>query len=82
MYRCIICSFCFTVVLSNIPLQALLHNLTVSYNEFTLKFDEIINYKTALRKDDMLSLSKHSSQLLGIIDILKKDIDFIKEPGY
>ena len=71
------------MLLSNIPLlQALLHNLTVTYNEFTLNFDEIINYKAALRKDDMLSFSKLSTQLLGIIDNLKEDADFSKEPGF
>ena len=54
----------------------------MTYNEFTLNFDEIINYKAALRKSDMLSLSTLTTQLFGIIDSLKKDADFNKEPGY
>ena len=59
----------------------MLHNLTVTYNEFTLNFDGIINYKAALRKSDMLSLSNLTTQLLEIIDSLEKDVDFTKEPG-
>ena len=54
----------------------------MTYNEFTLNFDQIIIYKAALRKSDMLSLSVLTTQLFGIIDSLKKDADFNKEPGY
>ena len=54
----------------------------MTYNEFTLNFDQIIIYKAALRKSDMLSLSNLTTQLFEIIDSLKKDADFTTEPGY